>query len=139
RCRRARLMLTVAVAVVISLLIVWAVFIAALAIWRPKVGVSEAARILPDLLRMLGAIAQDGSMPFTVRLRIWLLLFYLAIPFALVPDVIPVIGYADDAILTVWAIRSVVRRSGRDSLERHWPGSSEGLAVVRRLSGLPAA
>ena len=130
-------MLTVVPAVVISLLILWVVFIVALAIWRPKVGVSEAARILPDLLRMLGAIAQDGSMPFTVRLRIWLLLFYLAIPFDLVPDVIPVIGYADDAILTVWAIRSVVRRSGQNSLERHWPGSGDGLAVVRRLAGLP--
>jgi len=130
-------MLTVVLAVVISLLILWVVFIVALAIWRPKVGVSEAARILPDLLRMLGAIAQDGSMPFTVRLRIWLLLFYLAIPFDLVPDVIPVIGYADDAILTVWAIRSVVRRSGQNSLERHWPGSGDGLAVVRRLAGLP--
>ena len=130
-------MLTVVLAVVISLLILWAVFIAALAIWRPKVGVAEAARILPDLLRMLGAIAQDSSMPFTVRLRIWLLLFYLAIPFDLVPDVIPVIGYADDAILTVWAIRSVVRRSGQNSLERHWPGSGDGLAVVRRLAGLP--
>ena len=130
-------MVTVVLAVVISLLILWVVFIVALAIWRPKVGVSEAARILPDLLRMLGAIAQDGSMPFTVRLRIWLLLLYYAIPFDLVPDVIPVIGYADDAILTVWAIRSVVRRSGQNSLERHWPGSGDGLAVVRRLAGLP--
>ena len=130
-------MLTAVLAVVISLLIVWAVFIAALAIWRPKVGVAEAARILPDLLRMLGAIAQDSSMPYTVRLRIWLLLVYYAIPFDLVPDVIPVIGYADDAILTIWAIRSVVRRSGQDALERHWPGSAEGLAVVRNLAGLP--
>jgi uncharacterized membrane protein YkvA (DUF1232 family) len=131
-------MVTTVLAVLISLLVAWVVVIAALAIWRPKVGVSEAARILPDLLRMLGAIARDDSMSFTVRLRLWLLLVYLAIPFDLVPDVIPVIGYADDAILTVWAIRSVVRRSGQDSLERHWPGSGEGLAVVRRLAGLPA-
>jgi uncharacterized membrane protein YkvA (DUF1232 family) len=130
-------MLTAVLAVVISLLIVWAVFIAALAIWRPKVGVAEAARILPDLLRMLGSIARDRSMPFAVRVRIWLLLVYYAIPFDLVPDVIPVIGYADDAILTIWAIRSVVRRSGQDALERHWPGSEEGLAVVRRLAGVP--
>ncbi len=130
-------MLTIILAIAISLLIVWALFVAALAIWRPKAGLGETARILPDLLRMLGAIARDRSMPFTVRLRIWLLLIYLAMPFDLVPDVIPVIGYADDAILTMWAIRSVVRRSGQDSLERHWPGSGEGLAVVRRLAGLP--
>jgi len=133
-------MVTLIVAVLISLVILWIAFIGALAIWRPKVGLSDAARILPDLLFMLGGIAQDGSMPFLVRVRLWLLLFYLAVPFDIVPDVIPIVGYADDAILVIWVIRSVVRRSGQDVLTRHWRGSPEGLDVVRRLAGLaPAA
>jgi uncharacterized membrane protein YkvA (DUF1232 family) len=29
--------------------------------------------------------------------RLWLLVAYLAIPFDLVPDFVPVLGYADDA------------------------------------------
>jgi hypothetical protein len=134
-------MLTLILAVVISLAIVWTALVAALAIWKPKVSLSDAARILPDLLLMLGGIAQDSSMPFSVRVRLWLLLFYLAVPFDIVPDVIPIVGYADDAILVIWTIRSVVRRSGPDALERHWRGSPEGLGVVRQLAGLapPAA
>ena len=129
-------MLTIVVAVLISLVVLWLAFIVALAIWRPKVGLSEAARILPDLLLMLGAIAQDRSLPFSVRVRLWLLLFYLAVPFDIVPDVIPIVGYADDAILVIWTIRSVVRRSGADTLARHWRGSDDGLAVIRRLAGV---
>jgi uncharacterized membrane protein YkvA (DUF1232 family) len=68
--------------------------------------------------------------------RLWLLLFYLAVPIDIVPDVIPVVGWADDAILVMWVVRSVVRRSGDEALSRNWPGTDEGLAVVRRLAGL---
>jgi hypothetical protein len=131
-------MLTLVIAVLISLAILWLVFVAALAILRPKVGLHDAVRILPDLLLMLGGIAQDGTLPFTVRVRLWLLLFYLALPLDIVPDVIPIVGYADDAILTAWVIRSVVRRSGIETLTRHWPGSAEGLDVIRRLAGVAA-
>jgi uncharacterized membrane protein YkvA (DUF1232 family) len=129
-------MLTLVLAVVISLAILWLAFVAALAIFRPKVGLRDAVRILPDLLLMLGGIAQDTTLPLLVRVRLWLLLFYLALPIDLVPDVIPIIGYADDAILAIWVVRSVVRRSGIETLQRHWPGTPEGLEVVKHLAGL---
>ena len=65
------------------------------------------------------------------------LLGYLALPFDLVPDVIPVLGWADDAIVVALVLRSVVRRAGPEALARHWPGSPEGLAALRRLARLP--
>ena len=34
-------------------------------------------------------------------------------------------------------LRSVVRRAGPEALVRHWPGSPEGLAALRRLVRLP--
>jgi len=129
-------MLTLIVAVLISLVILWVVFVAAMLIFRPKTDLREAVRILPDLLLMLGAIAQDRTLPWTVRVRLWLVLFYLAVPIDIVPDVFPVIGWADDAILVAWVVRSVVRRSGEEALARNWPGSPEGLEVVKRLAGV---
>ena len=121
-----------------ALLIVWLALLIALAIARPKGGLlKEALRLLPDLLRLLRRLATDPTLPRGVRIRLWLLLVYLAVPIDLVPDFIPVLGYADDAIVVTWVLRSVVRRAGPDPVRRHWPGSPDGLAALWRLCGLP--
>ena len=127
-------MLTAVIALAVSLLVLWLALVGALLVWRPRVGFREAAMLLPDLLLMLGGIAQDPAVSWSVRARVWLLLLYLAIPFDLVPDVLPVIGWADDAILVALVIRSVLRRSGQDALARHWPGPPDGLALVTELA-----
>jgi len=48
--------------------------------------------------------------------RLTLLLFYLASPIDIIPDFVPVIGYADDAIVVALVLRSVTRRAGPDAL-----------------------
>lgn len=96
----------------------------------------EALRLVPDVARLLRRLAADASLPRGVRVRMALLLGYLLLPVDLVPDFIPVVGYADDALIVAWALRSVVRRAGPEALERHWPGTEDGLRAVRRLAGL---
>jgi uncharacterized membrane protein YkvA (DUF1232 family) len=68
--------------------------------------------------------------------RLWLLLAYLAIPIDLVPDLVPVLGYADDAIIVTLVLRSVVRRAGARVIRRHRPGTDDGFAALARLTGL---
>lgn len=97
---------------------------------------SEALRILPDLLRLVARLARDRGLSRGVRVRLWLLLAYLASPIDLIPDFVPVLGYADDAIVVAVVLRSVVRRAGSGAIERHWPGTPDGLAAVRRLAGV---
>lgn len=58
------------------------------------------------------------------------------VPIDLVPDFVPVLGYADDAIVAAVALRRVVRIAGVDAIDRQWTGSAAGRAVVRRLAGL---
>jgi len=120
-----------------GILLLWLVLIVALWLGRPdEMRIKDALRLLPDLIRLLRRLASDRSLPRGVRLRLWLLLAYLALPIDLVPDFIPVIGYADDAIIVALVLRSVTRRAGPESLAKHWPGTPDGLAVVRRLAGL---
>jgi uncharacterized membrane protein YkvA (DUF1232 family) len=93
-------------------------------------------RLSPDLLRLLKRLAGDADLPRGVRVRLWLLLAYLAVPIDLIPDFVPVVGYADDAIIVALALRSVARRAGPPALHRHWPGSPAGLAAVLRAAGV---
>lgn len=131
-------MLKLVIGVVLALVLVWLVLVVALLIARPKGSMlRESLRLLPDLLRLLPRLARDDTLPRGVRVRLWLLLAYLAMPIDLIPDFIPVLGYADDAIIVAAVLRSVVRRAGTAPLQRHWPGSDDGLFAVTRLAGLP--
>ena len=127
-------------AVVAGLALAYALLLGALLVARPgQRTLAEALRLLPDVVRLLRRLAGDRSVPRGVRVRIWLLLAYLALPFDLVPDFVPVLGYADDAVVVVLVLRSVARAAGTQALARHWPGPADGLSSVTRLARLPAA
>jgi uncharacterized membrane protein YkvA (DUF1232 family) len=74
-----------------------------------------------------------------VRIRLVLLLVYLAVPVDLIPDFVPVTGYADDVIIIGLTLRSVIRRAGPEVVARHWPGTPEGLETVRGVTCFPPA
>lgn len=127
-------------AIAVGLIVVWLLLLALL--WRAqrhtadKTTLRDAARLVPDVVRLLRRLAADRTIARSVRIRLWLLLAYLISPIDLIPDFIPVLGYADDAIIVAIALRSVTRRAGAEALERHWPGTPEGLVTLLTLAGL---
>lgn len=129
--------LRIVLGIVSGLALAWLVLVGALLAARPKgCLLNEALRLLPDVLRLLHRLATDHILPRGVRIRLGLLFAYLAVPIDLIPDFVPVLGYADDAIITAVVLRSVVRKIGIEPLRQHWPGSPDGLAAVIRLAGL---
>ena len=128
-----------ALGVVAGLVLAWLALVLGLILVRPRGGLlREALRLLPDVLRLIRRLAADKTLPHGVRIRLALLLAYLAIPIDLIPDFVPVLGYADDAIIVTAVLRSVVRRAGLDAIRAYWPGTDDGFAAVVRLAGLRA-
>lgn len=120
-----------------GLLITWLALLVVLAVARPEgTSIADAARLLPDLVGLVRRLAGDATLPRSSRVTLALLVAYLVFPLDVVPDFIPVLGYADDAIVVALALRRVVRVAGVEAIERHWRGTDAGLAVVRRLAGL---
>jgi uncharacterized membrane protein YkvA (DUF1232 family) len=120
-----------------ALLLAWLALVIALAILRPRGGLlREALRVLPDVLRLVRRLAADKTLPRGIRIRLGLLLAYLALPIDLIPDFIPILGYADDAIIVTAVLRSVVRRAGIDAVRAHWPGTDDGFTALARLTGI---
>jgi uncharacterized membrane protein YkvA (DUF1232 family) len=127
-----------AIGVVAALLLAWLALAVTLLVLRPRGGeLRTAVRLLPDVLRLVRRLAADRTLPRGVRIRLALLVAYLALPVDLIPDFVPLLGYADDAIIVLVVLRGVVRRAGPSALRRHWPGTEEGLTTLSRLTGIP--
>jgi uncharacterized membrane protein YkvA (DUF1232 family) len=67
------------------------------------------------------------------------LLAYLAMPFDLVPDFIPVAGQLDDVLIVAWVLRRLVRSAGAEIVREHWQGPEQSLRLILRLAGQPVA
>ncbi len=123
------------------LLASWLVLIVALVVARHRspdaTGWRDSVRLVPDALRLVRRLATDRGISRLVRLPVWLLLGYLLSPIDIVPDFIPVIGYADDVILIALVLRQLTRRAGADKIEQHWPGTSAGLVTFLALLRIP--
>lgn len=125
------------IGVAAALLLAWVALLVTLIVVRPRGGLlKEAVRLLPDALRLIRRLAADRSLPRGVRVRLTLLMIYLAFPIDLIPDFIPVLGYADDAIVATAVLRAVVRRAGLAAVRAHWPGTEDGFRAVVHLTGL---
>jgi uncharacterized membrane protein YkvA (DUF1232 family) len=129
-------LLAVAVGLVAALVVAWLLLV--LLLWRSgraRPDLAGAARLLPDLLRLVTRLARDASLPRRVRVHLWLLLAYLASPVDLVPDIVPVVGLLDDVVAVLLVLGVVIRAAGTEAVRRHWPGDETGLVAVLRLAG----
>ena len=129
----------IVIAVIGGLVLLWVVLVAVLWVTKPDdASITDALRLLPDVVRLVTRLARAPEVPRRIRVALFALLAYLASPIDLVPDFIPVLGYADDAVIVALTLRWVARHAGADALERYWPGTPEGLDAVRRLARLQA-
>jgi uncharacterized membrane protein YkvA (DUF1232 family) len=129
----------IVIAVVGGLLLLWVAVVLVLWVTKPDdASITDALRLLPDVVRLVSRLARAPEVPRRVRVALFVLLAYLVSPIDIVPDFIPVLGYADDAVIVALTLRWVARHAGADALQRHWPGTPEGLDAVRRLTRIQA-
>lgn len=108
-------------------------------VWLIVVGRKETARavagFVPDCVVLFRRLLSDHRVPRRKKLVLAALVPYLALPFDIVPDFIPVAGYLDDAVLVAFVLRYVLHGSGPEPIEQHWPGPESSLEVILRLAG----
>ncbi|KKC02192.1 DUF1232 domain-containing protein [Mycobacterium nebraskense] len=117
--------------------VIWLILAVTFWLLRPKANMQDLVRLLPDVLRLLKRLAADPELPRRIRIALVALIAFVVSPIDLIPDAIPVIGFADDVVIVGLVLRWVSRTAGPDALAKHWPGTPEGLATLCWLCGLP--
>src|SRR5688572_27215176 len=93
--------LIIVLSVVGGLTLLWLLLIALLWIQQRRTGSVDwraMVRLVPDVVRLVKRLATDSTVPRGTRWWLLALLGYLLLPIDLVPDFIPVLGFADDVV-----------------------------------------
>ena len=113
-------------------LLLWALLVGLLMVSGRRGHARTLVRIVPDCLVLLSRLVRDARLNRADRVAIVAVLAYLALPFDVVPDFIPIAGQLDDAIIVALLIRRLRRTITREVVKEHWPGSPESLAILLR-------
>lgn len=124
-------LLVAAAAVVAAYLL----FVGTLFVFGRRQQARALAGFVPDCAILFTRLLRDPRVPRRSKLILAALVAYLAMPFDLVPDFIPVVGQLDDAILVVIVLRLVLRGARPALMETHWPGPKSSLELLLRLAG----
>src|SRR5262249_5204298 len=125
---------TWSLAAVAFFLLLYAAFVLALAIAGRRESARALAGFIPDCVILCSRLLRDPRVPPRKKALLVALAGYLAMPFDLVPDFIPVAGQLDDVLVVALVMRSLLRSGGAALVREHWPGPEGSLALVLRLA-----
>jgi len=98
--------------------------------------VTDAVLMMPNIIKLIGRLLRDTRVPRRAKITLGLAAAYVASPIDLIPEVIPVIGWADDVLILMFAIDSLIDRAGDELVEELWDGPGDLLSLVRDVVGL---
>ena len=113
---------------------VWAAFVVALAMFGRREDARALAGFVPDCIVLVSRLMRDPRVPRRRKVLLAALVGYLALPFDLVPDFIPVAGQIDDVVIVAVVLRHLLRSGGAELVREHWPGPDQSLALVLRAA-----
>jgi uncharacterized membrane protein YkvA (DUF1232 family) len=115
-------------------LAIYATFLAWLVIRGRHEDAHAFATFIPDCIVLVTRLARDPRVPRRRKLLLIGLVGYLALPFDLVPDFIPVAGQLDDAVIVALVLRHFIRAGGEPMMRELWAGPEQSLALILRLA-----
>jgi uncharacterized membrane protein YkvA (DUF1232 family) len=115
-------------------LVLYGLFIGALLVAGRRTDARALATFIPDCLVLFRGLVRDPRVPRSRKAMVVALIAYLAMPFDLVPDFIPVAGQLDDAIIVAVVLRTLVRSGGPELVREYWQGPQRSLDVIVRLA-----
>src|SRR5262245_17361750 len=80
----------------------------------------QIAQTLRQRLVFYTALYHDPRTPWSARLFLWLALAYVAMPFDLIPDFIPLLGQLDDALIVPVLLLLAMRWVPADVYAEHY-------------------
>jgi uncharacterized membrane protein YkvA (DUF1232 family) len=97
---------------------------------------ADAVFMMPNIVKLVTRLLKDPRVPRRAKITLGLAAAYVASPIDLIPEIVPVIGWADDVLILMLAIDSLIERAGEEVVREHWDGPGDLLSLVRDVVAL---
>lgn len=95
--------------------------------------ITDAVSMVPNLVKLIGRLLKDPRVPRRSKIALGLAAAYVASPIDIIPEVVPVLGWADDLLLLMLTIDALIERAGKEVVEEHWDGPVDLLGMIREV------
>jgi uncharacterized membrane protein YkvA (DUF1232 family) len=117
-----------------AIALLWLALVVALLLVGRRGEARALAGFIPDCIVLISRLVHDERVPRRRKLLLVALVGYLALPFDLVPDFIPIAGQLDDVLIVALVLRRFLRSGGDRLVREHWPGPEQSLRLVLRVA-----
>ena len=124
-----------AIALAFGLLaVLWLALVVTLLLVGRRQEARALAGFIPDCIVLVSRLMADKRVRRRQKVLLAALVGYLALPFDLVPDFVPIAGQLDDVLVVALVLRRVLRSVGDQLVREHWPGPEQSLRLVLRVA-----
>ena len=99
----------------------------------------EYLLLVPRFVQLLWRLTRDPRVPARSKATLLLLGGYLALPFDIIPDFIPVAGQMDDLMVIAFALDQMINRVPPEVVREHWDGDGDVLEIVKEILDISTA
>ena len=105
--------------------------------YRDKLGSDTAdyLLLLPDLFVLFVRLARDRRVSSEAKVIAGIVLAYIISPIDIIPDMVFGLGWVDDVILAVYALKRILVDTDQEVLLEHWTGDADLLEKVQEIIG----
>lgn len=89
---------------------------------------------LPDFFMLLCRLMMDRRVTAGQKAFIAGVIGYVVFPLDIIPDFIPIIGFADDLVLVVYGLNFILNELDKEIVMDHWSGKTDLLQLLSSIS-----
>lgn len=94
-------------------------------------GWKELLDAVPNSVKLMARVVTDSRTPAFPKILAGAAVLYTALPFDLIPDVIPLVGQVDDIVVLYVAIDWLLANTDEAVLLEHWDGDPRTLRAIQ--------
>ena len=103
---------------------------------RARSLLTAVTTVVPNPIKLVARLLKGPRVPLRAKLTLGAVGLYVVSPVDLLPEFLPVVGWADDILMVMYALDNLISRAGPEVVAEHWDGPGDILKMIQDVVGV---